>query len=56
MKTARWRALGRTDALACAETIESNGKREGSDDAEPSQEGPGRVDLPETALSLTSSR
>jgi len=31
-------------------------KEEGSDYAEPSLEGPGRVDLPETALSLTSSR
>jgi len=44
MKTARWRALERTDALACAETIGSDGKIEGSDYAEPSQEGPGRVD------------
>lgn len=48
---ARWRAV----ALTSTGRINTL-KEEGSDYAEPSQEGPGRVRPPETALSLTSFR
>ena len=56
MKTARWRALGRTDVSVMQRSDgpragimglrrrDRSGKKEGSDCAEPSAEGAGRVD------------